>query len=331
MGNEQFDERYPAMFQPGGEGVPASHRWPVPAIADSRPLDVDTQPEVPAPLIAEPMAPDQSDGPSLENYPDVETTVQNPAEAAAEKPNMWLLWRIPIIIGALLVVIGPMSSAMPMWIETAKGVGDPAAASQMWTFLLADLSAPLLGVGLGLLAATLFFHTEQHPRRREGQRRLYAIAAAVVLAVGIFGKMASYIFPPIRFETMDPATGTTEHYYSSPDVVAVLNMQATGPLLVGVLMFAALAVSRKFSLARMHLIGALLLAAAVFSQCARFLFPDVPSTTEYSDDGNQGIPGWPWMLPLVTGALLTAGSLLIAGAALAPALKSAVMKTRTNT
>lgn len=311
--------------------MPASTHWPAPFVADSTHLTVAKQPVDHAPIHAQPMEPPQPGGPDVEESREAENTGRSRPEAAATKPSVWLLWRVPVIIGALLVVVGAISWAVPMWFATASGTANPVVVSQMWTYQIADLAAPVLGVGLGMLATLLFIYTQQHLRRREGLRRLYALAAAAVLAAGIYARMATYIFPPVRYETVDASTGTSDYYYSSADFTNVLSMEAAGPLLVGLLMFAALAISRKFSLLRMHLVGVLLLGLAVFSQCARFLFPDVPSTTQYYEGGNQGIPGWPFMLPLLTSALLTAGALVVAGAVLFPALKAVGLPLTTGT
>ncbi|MET4003307.1 hypothetical protein ABIB48_002027 [Arthrobacter sp. UYCu511] len=95
---------------------------------------------------------------------------------------------------------------------------------------------------------------------------------------------------------------------------------AFGPLLVGLLMFAALAISHNFSSRRLYTVGLLLLAAAVFAQYAQLLFPQV-STTQGFQGAYPSMPAWTILAPMLAPALVAAAGLVMAGALLYPVLK----------
>lgn len=253
------------------------------------------------------------------------TATADPA-AAAKSP--WLLWRVPTIVGALLLGLGVLLPALPAWIAASSGDPKEAYSSEMWAYIASQAAAPLIGVGVGSLALLLFLYTEQHPTRRAVLRRLFVIASAVVLAVGLFAQFATYIYPPIRHESVDAISGQSTYYMSPSSIVSVLGLFAFGPLVVGLLMFAALAISHRTSLIRAYTAGLLLLAIALFSQFAQKIFPNVPPSTQYYEGGNQSIPGWPSMLPMLIPALLAAGVIVIAATALGPVIATGVRAPR---
>lgn len=307
MAAQGFDERYPAMFQPGGEDMPADVQWSTPA------------PTRPATLVDEP----------VDNGGDVKLSESDiakvrPGDASAQSP--WLLWRVPVMVAALMVGAGAMVPVVSWWNSRSRESGEAGYENQMWTYLAAPLATPVAGAGLGIAAALFFLYTQMHPTRGQGLRRLFTIATVAVLAAGVFAQMASHIVLPTTFESIDPDTGIGSTYITQPDFVGAISLMAFGPLLVGMLMFAALAISKNFSLPRMYFVSLLLMVAAGFSQVAQYFFPDVQSTSQVFDGGIQTIPGWPFLLPLLTPALLTAAALIIAAALLYPILHVAWLK-----
>ncbi len=328
MGSQQFDERYPAMFQPDGDGIPASAPWLAPAVADPAQLNVAQQPVVQAPIHLETVEMEQSDEPDAEELPDAETTGQARAGAAAEKHSVWLMWRVPAIIGALMVGMGIMVATIPGWIE--KMADDPNAinAGQMWAYQSSQAAAPMIGLGLGALATVFFLYVQQHTTRQAGLRRLFTIAAAAVLVMGIFAQFAVLIFQPIPQESVDSVSGQTHTYVQTPWFASSLSMMAFGPLLVGLLMLAVLLVGRNFSRIRAYLVGLVAILAGAFAQFGQHIFPQVPPATEYYRDGSQNVPVWLYWLPQLTPALVAAGVVVIAAAAIWPAITTAIRTPR---
>lgn len=336
MSKQPFDDRYPAMFQPGGEAMPAGIHLPV------TPADTIAPAAAPAAVPVMPQAPGQystaSDAqealaatglpiPAAAGLAGTEPVDSNAtADPGAGAKSPWLLWRVPAIVGALLLSLGVLLPVLPFWIAKSSGDPNEMYAGEMWAYVASQAAAPMVGVGAGALALLLFLYTQQHPTRREGLRRLFAIASAAVLAAGLFAQFATYIYPPIRHESVDSLSGQSTFFMSPSTFVSLLGLFAFGPLVVGLLMFAALAISHKTSLIRAYTVGLLLVAVAVFSQFAQKIFPNVPLSTQYYEGGNQGIPGWPSMLPMLTPALVAAGVIVIAAAALGPVI-TAVIRT----
>lgn len=349
MAAQGFDERYPAMFQPGGEDMAEDFRWPAPA-ADAAALPVPTVParspvlpSMPAPGPAQSsvhvhsptrMPANPADGKTdggADEEPSYSAAIARAetthgGSASTTVKSHWLLWRVPALVAALLVGVGVMVPVVSWWNSRSGDGGEARYANQMWTYMTAPLAAPVVGVGLGIAATLLFLYTQLHPTRREGLRRLFTIATATVLAAGYFAQFATNIVSPVRHESFDSLAQTESYYFSPPDFAGALSLMAFGPLLVGMLMFAALAISKSFALLRMYLVGLLLLAAAGFTFGAQYLFPDVQPSSQMVDGGNQSIPGWLFWMPALTPALLAAATLVFAAALLYPIIKVACLK-----
>lgn len=380
MANNKFDERYPAMFQPGGEDLAADSAWLTPKelpptmTAGARAGKATTwrspkkAPEpvlfVVPPLQIPARAPALSNAPSpttaeVENdglkpvstagghgaRPENEGPETEGPDGAAPSPDIVgdgtvqksarLPWRVATIVGVVLLAAGAMAPGVPQWIANNSTDHTVIQMAPMWIYTASQVAAPMLGLGLGVLALLLLLAIRMHPTRRTVLRSLFALATLAVLAFGLFAQFSAHIFPPVQHEAVDSVNGANTYYFSQPDFVISLGLLAFGPLLIGILMVAALVVSRNFSFLRSYVMGLLLLGAAVFAQCAPYLFPNVRPTTQMFDGGNQSIPGWPFWLPELTPALVAAGALVIATAAAWPSLRAVclavVPKTGTAT
>lgn len=322
MGTQHFDERYPAMFQPGGEALPAGAHWPVKPVA--APAPVAEQASVPAASRATEQQLHLDAPPAaLEPAESVIPVAAGPVAAPTNSPR--LMWHVPAVLGGVLLLMGVLLPVVPYWFVKPSGLADGNhLGPEMWSYIAAQAAAPMVGVGAGALALLLFLYTQRHPTRREGLRRLFATASAAVLAAALFAQFATYLYPPIQQESVDPVSGEPAIFSSVSTFVYILGFFAFGLLLVGLLMLAALAITHRTSLIRAYAVGLLLLAAAVFSQFAEQIFPNVPYSTHYFEGGNRGLPGWPAWLPMLTPALVAAGVIVIACAALGPAVAAAV-------
>ena len=324
MAAKNFDERYPAIFQPGNEDLPASMHWPAPDATvpsksvPSKPVPSMPAATVPAKLVQGPEAghdPLPEPVGKIAPQDDVASSsiVETPTgstEGASTAQRSWRLWGMPAVAGALLLALGVIAPLVPVWMTAAEGDDSAIVSRQMWTYLTAPLAAPMIAGGLGVLATLLFLYSQQHPTRRTGLRRVFALAAAAVVAGGAYAQFSVYLIPPVIHVDTSTDTGFTHSYSRAPDIAIILESMAFGPLLVGLLMFAALAISHNFSSRRLHTVGLLLLAAAVFAQYAQRFQGAYPS-----------MPAWTILAPMLAPALVAAAGLVTAGALLYPVLK----------
>lgn len=331
MAEHDFDQRYPAMFQPGGEALLSDASWLAPQeLERPEPMgSVVPWPATPVPRVeaeneVESVIDTRSDAEA-----DVERAGSNPDGVVRKVPL--LLWFSPAVLGALLVVAGLTAPAIPLWADIFKPDPLTPQMRSLWSFEAAQWAAPVLGTGLGILGLLLFVVVQQNAVRRGWLRHVFTVAALAILTFGLLSQFGALLVAPIRYETVEGASGVESYYLSPPGFVSMLAMMSFGPLLVGILMLAVQVVSRNFSLVRSYAMGLFLLAAAFFTQYAQFLFPDVPPTSQIFDGGNRSIPGWPQWLPELTPVLVAAGVLVLAAAAMWPLCRTLMRKMTTGT
>ncbi len=343
MGKQQFDERYPTMFQPGGESVPDHLQWPVQP-GSGPGMDhghaVSLPPAVPAAL--QPAHHGSPDGsvhsgwapglPAADSESATEAVIGAAAHdmesggQAAAAPAAWPTpaWWVPAAVGTFLFAAGLVIVGIPVMMSGSTDDPNSMNMAQMWVYTAGQVASPLIGAGLGALAAVLFLNIRVRPKRAEGLRRLFAIATAAVLFAGFYAQFAMFLLQPVPEQSYDSFSGQSYTVINTPAVATALSMVAFGPLLVGFLMLAALSAVRRPSRLRAYLVGLSFLGAAAVAQFAPQIFPDIPPTTQYFEGGNQAVAAWPFWLPGLAPSLLAAGALVLAVTALFPALAAAV-------
>lgn len=304
--------------------MPADMHRPAPTIAEPGQFMAEPQGAAPAAVLSETASTGRPGEPNAAEVPDGETAAETRAESTAGVRGARLPWRVPVVIGALLLGVGAAVAASPGWIANFTSDSNALNIVQNWGYQSSQGAAPMIALGLGVLATVFFLYVQHHRTRQAGLRRLFAIASAAVLAMGVFAQFAVLTFQPVSHEFVDSAGGTTQTYFQTPWYAMALTTMAFGPLLVGLLMLAALLVSGNYSPIRASLVGLLAMLAGAFAQCAQYIFPLVPSSTQDYGNGGQYTPGWMYWLPGLTPALVAAGAAVIAAAAIWPAITTAI-------
>ncbi|MEO8220406.1 MAG: hypothetical protein ABI563_06445 [Specibacter sp.] len=152
MGNLDFDDRYPAMFQPGGDGLPVSKAVPVPAPAQTSVLPAAAQhvPLDPPPARAGNLLEKSRDAPAVET-----TGGDEPGSAgSADKQPPWSVrtWVTGVAAALLCLVAGFFALTATTWIPASR-IAKPedylGMAVLPWGWLLVDAAAPLVVAAIG--------------------------------------------------------------------------------------------------------------------------------------------------------------------------------------
>lgn len=329
MGEQQFDERYPAMFQPGGEAAPAHLQWPV--TSETAPTTIRDHTASGPPAAVGGFSPIGHESPNRPALAD--ETASEPVAAPASAPaaaGARLAGWVAACVAVLLVAAGITIAAIPAAMSQSQMNPQGYDPIMMWVYTAGQAGAPMVGVGLGTLAAILLLNILLHPQRAEGLRRLFAIATAAVLFAGFYAQFAVFFMQPVPQKMYDSFGNEGYTVISTPVAATAMSMVAFGPLLVGLLMLAVVAAGRQLSPLRLSLVGLAMLAAAVAAQFAPAMFPDSLMAAQTFEPGTQPMVAWPYWLPGLTPSLVAAGASVLAGAALMPVLVAALRMTRAH-
>lgn len=321
MANKSFDERYPAMFQPGGEGHPVMFQpggdgpetGPEPATAR---VSHENQPEqLPAPPTAA-----RTDG-----------TLSTDGAA-------WRWW-LPLAAAVAMIAAGLFALTAQYWLPASVTV-DPAAfhgiVLQPWGQMIYPAAPALLGTGIGVLGALLLMASRRNAAAESRLRGATAVLAALAGAAGWVSLFATYLFPEVTYNY----NGMDGSGQQPPMPWTYLMMPVgTWLLSVAVLLLAALfAVPRRWqdgepggegrpvgghpSAGRALVLGAAAAVAGILALFAPYLFPLATGSTtiEVSTGNTISQSGWPFMGQFLAAPLLLSGLLVLAWAVLHLAL-----------
>lgn len=205
-----FDERYPAMFQPGGDRLPAPITVPVP-------MPVPVPAAAPAPAPAPPMPldpPSGSAGNLLEESQDTPAAEDAdgsriPASAATRPPWSPRTWAAGVAAALLCLAAGLFALTATTWIPASRMTRpeDYLGMSVLpWGWLLLGAAAPLVVAGLGMLALMLFLGSRQFPNNTRTLRAGVAAIAAAALVLAVLGIFFDQLFPGQMQITINPAS-----------------------------------------------------------------------------------------------------------------------------
>lgn len=202
-----FDDRYPAMFQPGGDGLTVSKAMPVPAPAQAAaPASAPPMPLNPPPARAGDLLETSQDAPA------VETTVgdQSGSAGSADQQPPWSVrtWVAGVAAALLCLAAGFFALTATTWIPASR-LAKPEDYLGMsvlpWGWLLLDAAAPLVVAGLGMLALMLFLGSRHFPNNARTLRAGLAAIAAAALVLAVLGIFFDQLFPGQMQISIDPA------------------------------------------------------------------------------------------------------------------------------
>lgn len=189
MSSRNFDERYPSMFQPGGDGGDAPAWSPAEGgAALAGPTGAALAPAT---------VPKEKTGPVTEK-PDTVTAA--PSRDAKMDSPAWPPWRWLIALGAAVVMIaaGVFTLMAQYWVPSSMEM-DPSQFQgielQPWGQVVFAAAPALFTTGVGILAAMLFLASRRKAEWEPALRISFAVVAVTVGAAGWVGLFAIVIFP----------------------------------------------------------------------------------------------------------------------------------------
>ncbi|WP_449373944.1 hypothetical protein [Arthrobacter psychrolactophilus] len=320
MSEQGFDARYPAMFQPGGE----QSTTPEPPAAAPTPVPLPAQMEKPAPPI-------------------VPARVATPSEK-----NLWLIWRMPLALAVALIAAAVFCFMAQYWLKVSISFDESAAfgwINQQWPNLIFPASSPLLAAGLSLLVVWLWMVSRATATLEARYRAVFRNAAVALLLFGLFARFCQQLFPaPLNpVLVIDAETGMPVRYLLSQPWTVALNEIASVPLVVGLLMLAALLaapslwpvdepelevdglmVRPNFYAARANLMGTGCLVVAFLVQLTPVAFPAAQPRKLVQDGDISYLQPWTETVQLLMQPFLIAAVVILVVTALRPVFRSAV-------
>lgn len=314
-----FDERYPAMFQPGGEGP-------------------DAGPEPAAARVSQENQPDQVKAASTAARADGSDATATRTDGTPSTDGLAWRWWVPLAAAVVLIAAGLVALTVQYWLPASMDM-DPAAFQgivlQPWGQLVYPAAPALIGTGTGLLGVLLFLASRRSKAAEPQFRAATATLAALAGAAGWVFLFATYLFPEVIFDGYD-SNGRPPPMPWTYMVMPV----GTWLLSVALLLLAALlTVPRRRqsagpdgemlslgggpSAGRALVFGAAATVAGVLALFASYLFPLATGSTtiEVSAGNTVSQSGWAVMAPYIASPLLLAGLLILAWAVLYLALK----------
>ncbi|MGP9501404.1 hypothetical protein ACT3TS_04235 [Specibacter sp. AOP5-B1-6] len=339
MAARQFDERYPAMFQPGGDGADVSAATVAEISAAAVVPSKESGPHAREPeIVVEPVP--ERPGPVPERPgPELTPTPQEIPTPAAGASAEWPAWRWPVPLAAALVMLaaGVFSLTVQYWLPAAA-TADPSASQgitlQPWGELISSAAPALLGTGVGILGALLFLASRRRAAAEVGFRAAFGLLALAAGVAGWVFLFATFLFP----EVMNLQGSGYAERQQTPWTYLVMPV-GTWLFAVAVLMLAALCVvPRRWragspdgevlptggrpSARRALVLGAATAAAGMCALFASYLFPLATGTvTVHAASGDVlSHSDWAVLARFLGPPLLLAGLVVLAWAVLSLAL-----------
>ncbi len=154
---EQFDDRYPAIFQPGGNELPR-------ASAPARREDPAPEPGHPGPQRTEDPEP-----------------ADVPAEQATGTPRPLWIWCVPLAAALAMLAAGIFALTAQYWLQpsmVARPANSLGVVPEPRGQRVNRATPALLSVGLGLLAASFFCFTAPGTHRDGRQDCIWRLRLA---------------------------------------------------------------------------------------------------------------------------------------------------------
>ncbi|RAN77650.1 hypothetical protein B5P43_19600 [Bacillus sp. SRB_336] len=303
-----FDERYPAIFQPGGEGLPRTFSGPAESgRQDPEPAEFGTAdlPQLQQPPVHQPAGVVPSVDQAAESGAGDEAQDAGDAGHAAPGPVPWTArtWFFGLGAGVAAIVLG-LLCLLPKKTPAL----DPATANYVLVTLFFPLTDKVLALGpviiiagMGLLVAMFLTGAPRHPRASPWLRGAAALVAVTAMAAAGFSLFAVTLHPEMLSSMFGSPEGSSVSYPWFQ-----LTTIATVPLaLFGLFAGAAVAIVRpdaggrnSLSTARAVATGVVLLVGAAVAFYAPQIFTGSLGSSTFGT-GQDGIPLTPWPVTLI--------------------------------
>ncbi|ALE07134.1 hypothetical protein AL755_19405 [Arthrobacter sp. ERGS1:01] len=327
MGNARFDDRYPEIFQAGGDSglrspEPSPHAGvDVSDDAGSVITDrIDPAPRDDAPVPA-----------SLSAPTDLPAALPEPAWS----PRRW----VPAVAAAVLMLaVAVFCITAQYWLPAAK-TSNPAdyhgLTMDPWGRVIFMAAPAFLAGGLGIVGALLFLASRRSAKAELACRLALGVLGVLVSAAGYVALFANFLFPEaLQFGSPGDETVTPDipwPYAIGPSGVSLLTL---GLLILAVLLvvprrWQSGGPERRATLrsgrARAAWFGAACLAGGVFSMMLPYIFPlsTASQTVELANGGTTLMSSWSNQAGILMPSLLLVGVIAVAWAVILPAVAPA--------
>jgi hypothetical protein len=330
---EEFDARYPAIFQPGGDGEPQA--------AEQAPVHVDrTQSNfIRVPAVTAPAGTDAGAERRLAadaGMPEA-ARAAGTSVAAAHRPRR--SWVPAVVVAVLMLAVGVFGMTAQYWLPAAR-TSNPAdyhgLIMEPWGHVSYMAAPAFLVGGFSIAAAMLFLASRRAGRAELVYRLALGLLGALVAAAGFVALFANFLFP----EALE--LGPLEDQSASPNLPWTYAVMPSGVslLTLGLLVLAVLLVVPRLRQSggrepwatlregrvRAAWLGAVCLACGTGAMMAPYLFPlsTGSRTVELANGGTAEMQSWVNQAGILMPSLLLAGVIAVAWATILPVVAPTV-------
>ncbi|WP_125614475.1 hypothetical protein [Specibacter cremeus] len=188
------DDRYPAIYQRGGDDLPRTAVAPPAAFPTAGAPPAEAPPAVEAVPVVDAVPAADAPGPDPDQ-----------PDADGPRPAPWRAGRarVLLILAAALVAAGVACLTIQYWLP-ASLVMDPAAlhgiAVSPWGPTVAAAAPHFMGAGVGLGVAVLFFAARNRPAADRSFRATALAWALALVAAGLWAMFTPGLFPDATME-----------------------------------------------------------------------------------------------------------------------------------
>lgn len=219
MKNSEFDERYPAIFQAGGEQHERSAVPPAPASVKPRAVAADEPAR--RPPVLEPVSRDPKYLPdNRPTTPDSDMSADEPPTVStmstvASNPAPWPAWRwlIPVGVALFLLAAGVFCLGAQYWVPASLKI-DPSKFHglnvQPWGLFVYQAAPFLFGGGAGIIGGILFLASRRWAARETILRTAFGLFALAVGVAGWVTNFAMVFFPEASYQRTTDYTGAPQ-------------------------------------------------------------------------------------------------------------------------
>lgn len=333
MGNNNFDQRYPAMFQPGGEDHVSQQYFPQP------PPEPDQQPQQPATsasvrvarapvartsggqpeaaVVEQAVQVHEPDGDD-ELTPDLiheEFAAPSPGRVSHWSTRSWIICGLAIV----LVFAGSAFCFFATMLIPGSASLDPTAFHGVmvipWGYVIFLGGPALLTAGLGMLAVMFLLAARHYPRRAWHFQAAAGLVGLVTLGLALMAVFSEQFFTELLYNPIDYQLDSNPLPWYSAFASSASQLLILGPAILALAVI--LHPDKKGSPGAAtpkttFWTGALITAAGVWAWFCPQLFPLARGVSvDYLEDQRFLTSPWTFSLSQAGGPIILVGSLVM--------------------